>query len=195
MHPAQIRFTPEATPAVVPAARQWVSAKLRDWGVPFDEDLRWRLELVVSELVTNAVLHAGGRLTASIALEHDLLLFEVHDGSTTTPRPRAAGPCDESGRGLALVAELCLIHGSELTTFGKRCWAVLPLQSHTDQTSTTPGSDTLCDSARWTVTQAGAQLLARLLVPEGNTKPPICAQLGEPATASSSPNTHWMPLL
>ncbi|MFE9559277.1 ATP-binding protein [Streptomyces sp. NPDC006703] len=172
MHPAQTRFTLEATPAAVPAARQRISAQVRGWGVPLDEDLRWRLELVVSELVTNAVLHASGRLTASIALDHDLLLVEIHDGSTTAPRPRTAGPCDETGRGLALVAALCLFHGSELTAFGKRCWAVLPLRSHTGTTDATPGSDGLCDSARWTVAPVGAQLLARLFAPEEDTTPP-----------------------
>ncbi|WP_225827185.1 ATP-binding protein [Streptomyces naphthomycinicus] len=179
MHPAQTRFTLEATPAAVPAVRQWISAEVRGWGVSLDEDLCWRLELVVSELVTNAVLHAGGWLTVSIALEHDLLLVEVHDGSTTTPRPRATGPCDETGRGLVLVAALCLIHGSELAASGKRCWAVLPLRSHAENTDATPDSDALCDSARWTVTPVGAQLLARLLAPEEATASPRCAQQGE----------------
>ncbi|MFE9417075.1 ATP-binding protein [Streptomyces griseofuscus] len=179
MHPVQTRFTLEATPAAVPAARQRISAEVRGWGVPLDEDLRWRLELVVSELVTNAVLHASGRLTASIALDHDLLLVEIHDGSTTAPRPRTAGPCDETGRGLTLVAALCLFHGSELTAFGKRCWAVLPLRSHTGTTDATPGSDGLCDSARWTVAPAGAQLLARLFAPEEDTTPPRPTQQSE----------------
>ncbi|MFI2644235.1 ATP-binding protein [Streptomyces sp. NPDC018610] len=179
MHPAQTRFTLEATPAAVPAARQWISREVRGWSVSLDEELRWRLELVVSELVTNAVLHAGGRLTASIVLEHDLLLIEVHDGSTTAPQPRAAGPCDETGRGLALVAALCLIHGSELTASGKRCWAVLPLRSCADNIDVMPGSDARWDSARWTVTPAGAQLLAWLLAPVEDTTSPTCAQQGE----------------
>ncbi|MEU6480400.1 ATP-binding protein [Streptomyces sp. NPDC047017] len=186
MHRAQARssleFSFAAAPAAVRAARHRISATVREWGVPLDEELYFRLELVASELLTNAALHAGGRLTAVVALELDLLVVEVLDESAAAPRPRTAGPDDESGRGLTLVDALCLLYGSEPTAEGKRCWAVLPLRpahigtgpAHDPDTSAGPcsahGPDPAHDpdpaygpdSVRWSLTPGGFRLLARL---------------------------------
>ncbi|MFD8614620.1 ATP-binding protein [Streptomyces sp. NPDC059631] len=191
MHSAQTRsgceFSFKATPAAVRAARHRISATVREWGVALDEDLSFRLELVASELLTNGALHAGGRLTAVVAMELDLLFVEVLDESAAAPRPRTAGPDDESGRGLTLVEALCLLHGSEPTAEGKRCWAVLPLrQSHIGADVpqgrdiahgpfSAQGPDTAYgpDSARWSLTEEGARLLARLCPFEERDAPQV----------------------
>ncbi|MES9524884.1 ATP-binding protein [Streptomyces capoamus] len=165
MHHASFHVAP--TPQAVHAARHRIMDTVRTWNVHLDEHLRHRLELVASELLTNAALHVRSRLTAAITQENDLLLIEVHDASPTPPQPRTAGPYDVSGRGLTLVDALCLVHGSEPTTSGKRCWAILALCSPLPASDTDPpegngAADDLPDAVRWSITPAGACLLEQL---------------------------------
>ncbi|MFI8917312.1 ATP-binding protein [Streptomyces sp. NPDC053513] len=67
--------------------------------------------LVVSELVSNAVRHAGGACSLDLSLEPDGLDIDVSDPSPEPPRPRATDTTSEGGRGWAIVARLT----SELT--------------------------------------------------------------------------------
>ncbi|MFE5371674.1 ATP-binding SpoIIE family protein phosphatase [Streptomyces mirabilis] len=91
-----------AEPAAVAGARSRVSQQLSTWGL---EDLDFTAELVVSELVTNAIRY--GRPLIQLRLIHDRALpCEVSDASSTTPRQRRARTYDEGGRGLLLVAQL-----------------------------------------------------------------------------------------
>jgi two-component sensor histidine kinase len=91
------------------------------------------LEIVVSELVTNAVQHGAGlliKVALAVNVRTGSLIVEVHDRSARVPWRRQATEDDEGGRGLALVEALALAHGCERTVRGKRVWAeiVLPEQ-------------------------------------------------------------------
>ncbi len=84
------------------------------------------LELVVSELVTNAIRY--GEPPIQLRLIRDgALICEVSDGSSTSPHLRRAHAYDEGGRGLLLVAQLTERWGSRQTTTGKTIWAELSL--------------------------------------------------------------------
>ncbi|MFC8095974.1 SpoIIE family protein phosphatase [Streptomyces sp. NPDC057301] len=111
----------EADPAVVAKARSDVSRQLAAWGL---ENLEFTAELVVSELVTNAIRY--GRSPISLRLIHDrTLLCEVSDASSTTPHLRRARVLDEGGRGLLLVAQLAGQWGTRHARRGKTVWAEL----------------------------------------------------------------------
>ncbi|WP_435208728.1 ATP-binding SpoIIE family protein phosphatase [Streptomyces sp. bgisy034] len=111
----------EADPAVVAGARSDVSRKLTDWGL---EELAFVAELVVSELVTNAIRY--GRPPVRLRLIHDRsLLCEVSDAGSTTPHLRRARVFDEGGRGLLLVAQLAGQWGTRHARRGKTVWAEL----------------------------------------------------------------------
>ncbi|MFD9433443.1 SpoIIE family protein phosphatase [Streptomyces sp. NPDC060002] len=110
-----------AEPAAVARARSDVSRQLSDWGL---EELDYTAELVVSELVTNAIRY--GQPPIRLRLIHDrALLCEVSDGSSTTPHLRRARVFDEGGRGLLLVAQLAEHWGTRHARRGKTVWAEL----------------------------------------------------------------------
>ncbi|MCC9310431.1 ATP-binding protein [Kitasatospora sp. RB6PN24] len=87
-------------------------------------------ELVLSELVSNAVVHGSAQSDRRVFVRFrwvpGRLLVEVHDASSKLPSQRPAGIEDESGRGLWLVDQLALEWGHEpCGGGGKRIWAVL----------------------------------------------------------------------
>ncbi|MEU8518836.1 SpoIIE family protein phosphatase [Streptomyces sp. NBC_01216] len=105
-------------PVAAHEARHHVTAQLEAWGL---HDLLFSTELIVSELVTNAIRYAGGPVT--LRLIHDrVLVCEVSDPSNTQPRLRRALSTDEGGRGLFLVAQLSTRWGSRYTDRGKTIW-------------------------------------------------------------------------
>ncbi|MGQ5635909.1 MULTISPECIES: ATP-binding SpoIIE family protein phosphatase [unclassified Streptomyces] len=111
----------EADPSAVSRARSRVSRQLAAWGL---EELDFTAELVVSELVTNAIRY--GRPPIRLRLIHDrTLLCEVSDDSSTTPHLRRARVFDEGGRGLLLVAQLARHWGTRHARHGKTVWAEL----------------------------------------------------------------------
>ncbi|MDF3302881.1 SpoIIE family protein phosphatase [Streptomyces tropicalis] len=110
-------------PAQVGVARQAASEQLAAWGL---EEAAFVTELVVSELVTNAIRY--GEPPIQLRLIRDrALICEVSDGSATSPHLRRARAFDEGGRGLLLVAQLTQRWGSRQTTSGKAIWAEQPL--------------------------------------------------------------------
>ncbi|MFM9564587.1 SpoIIE family protein phosphatase [Streptomyces turgidiscabies] len=111
-------------PAAVAEARNVVARRLADWGL---DHLAFSTELIVSELVTNAMRYAGG--TVGLRLFHDgtTLVCEVRDSSNTQPRLRRARAADEGGRGLFLVAQLTRRWGSRYHHSGKTIWAEQPI--------------------------------------------------------------------
>ncbi|MFE0464218.1 SpoIIE family protein phosphatase [Kitasatospora sp. NPDC058965] len=105
-------------PAAVGRIREAATATLVEWGLA---DLTFTTELVLSELVTNAIRYAGGPVTVRL-IRADTLTCEVSDGSATQPRMRRARLTDEGGRGLYLVAQLTNRWGSRYTPAGKTIW-------------------------------------------------------------------------
>ena len=81
------------------------------------------VELIASELVTNALVHSQDHAWFSLALDDQVVRLTTVDASKEKPEPRIAGPDDESGRGLALVQALCFRFGVEHLDGGKRVWA------------------------------------------------------------------------
>ena len=81
--------------------------------------------VLVSELVTNSVLHGGPPVVVAVECDGSVLQVRVRDGSPTMPTPREAERGDESGRGLALVAAMSDDWGVEPDTDGKLVWFVL----------------------------------------------------------------------
>ncbi|MFE4533912.1 SpoIIE family protein phosphatase [Streptomyces scopuliridis] len=109
----------ECDPAGVAQARRDAAEQLAAWGL---EDAVFTTELVVSELVTNAIRYAQAPI--QLRLIHDRsLICEVSDGSNTAPHLRRARVFDEGGRGLLLVAQLTQSWGTRQGTGGKTIWA------------------------------------------------------------------------
>lgn len=111
-----------ASPASVGEARGFVVGTLEEWDVP---DLAWAAGQVVSELATNAVIHAGTPFTVALALEGAALRIDVRDGSRRMPRQRHYGLDATTGRGLALVGALSREWGIEPYPPGKTVWCVV----------------------------------------------------------------------
>jgi anti-sigma regulatory factor (Ser/Thr protein kinase) len=103
------------TPA---AARRFVVGALRAGGVEVDD----AIPLVVSELVTNAVLHAGSSARVEVRVGNDCVRIEVHDSTSDLPTVRDPGPYTVTGRGLVLVEALSDRWGADPTDGGKVVW-------------------------------------------------------------------------
>jgi anti-sigma regulatory factor (Ser/Thr protein kinase) len=106
-------------PAAVSTARSLALRQLTHWGL---QELATTSELIVSELVTNAIRHATGPIRLRL-IRHQLLTCEVSDTSNCVPRVHHARTTDESGRGLLLVAHLSHRRGTRCTPDGKTVWA------------------------------------------------------------------------
>ncbi|GGW96334.1 hypothetical protein GCM10010297_17770 [Streptomyces malachitofuscus] len=106
-------------PAIVATARSLVQRQLAVWGL---EETGFVTELVVSELVTNAIRYAEGPIHLRVIRDHQALICEVSDASTTAPHLRYARTGDEGGRGLFLVAQLTQRWGTRFSDTGKTIW-------------------------------------------------------------------------
>lgn len=124
----QLEIRPD--PAEVGRARRWACARLAGSTLGDDESLSETLALIVSELVTNAVVHTGSPAVLKLSLacesaERTTLRLEVADGSDRAPVPRCAGEEATGGRGLALVDGLADRWGWAKEGAGKRIWCEL----------------------------------------------------------------------
>ncbi|MFB0633382.1 SpoIIE family protein phosphatase, partial [Streptomyces sp. AB3(2024)] len=110
-------------------ARRFARRALTRWGL---EELSDSLELLVSEVVTNAVRYAERPVTLRL-LRTDVLRCEVGDDSPQLPRQRRARETDEGGRGLFLVNRLARRWGATRLSSGKVVWFELPLPGPHDR--------------------------------------------------------------
>jgi anti-sigma regulatory factor (Ser/Thr protein kinase) len=125
-------LTPKLTAAR--RARTLIRRPLRQWGLA---ELIPTAELVVSELVTNAVRYAQSRISLRLVLE-GALFCEVLDDSAALPRLRQAADDDERGRGLQVVSQIAQRWGTRRTGTGKVVWCELPIPTRLpDQNSRT----------------------------------------------------------
>ncbi|MEU4511832.1 ATP-binding protein [Nonomuraea wenchangensis] len=113
-------WTLPATASSVPRARRAARDLLAEWDPP--RDTAEAAELLVSELVTNAVRHAHGPVVLSMWARDGRLRCEVADTDPRPPRPRQAGEQDEGSRGLELVQALADAWGSTPSRRGKVVW-------------------------------------------------------------------------
>ncbi|MEU2716284.1 ATP-binding SpoIIE family protein phosphatase [Streptomyces sp. NPDC007205] len=112
-------------PAAVSEARKITSSLLSAWDL---EEAAFTTELVVSELVTNAIRYGGDPIQLRL-IRDAALVCEVSDGSSTAPHLRSARLYDEGGRGLGLVAQLTDRWGTRHTPHGKTIWTEQSLPS------------------------------------------------------------------
>ncbi|MFJ8111696.1 SpoIIE family protein phosphatase [Streptomyces sp. NPDC096132] len=112
-------------PAAVAETRRRASDRLTSWGL---DEAAFITELIVSELVTNAIRYGSGPIRLTL-IKNETLVCEVSDGSSTSPHLRRARVYDEGGRGLYMVAELTQRWGTRYTHEGKTIWAEQALPS------------------------------------------------------------------
>ncbi|MFG2396836.1 ATP-binding SpoIIE family protein phosphatase [Streptomyces lydicus] len=110
-------------PAAVSGARNFASDVLAVWGL---EELSFTTQLIVSELVTNAIRYGKSPVQLRMILQ-STLTCEVFDASSTAPHLRRARVSDEGGRGLLLVAQLTEHWGTRHSREGKVIWGEQPL--------------------------------------------------------------------
>ncbi|MQA83857.1 MAG: SpoIIE family protein phosphatase [Streptosporangiales bacterium] len=112
-----------AEPAEVPRARALARAALERWGLATLSDTT---ELLVSELVTNAIRYSTGEVTVRLLYEQNLVC-EVSDTSPVVPARQLMEDDDEHGRGLQVVSRLAARWGTRRTPLGKIVWCEQPL--------------------------------------------------------------------
>jgi serine phosphatase RsbU (regulator of sigma subunit)/PAS domain-containing protein/anti-sigma regulatory factor (Ser/Thr protein kinase) len=113
-------------PSEVGAVRSLTAKQLEEWGL---EELAFTTELILSELLTNAIRYGAAPVRVRLVRDRTLTC-EVWDASSTAPHLRYAATMDEGGRGLFLVAQLSEVWGTRYTPEGKVIWAeqVLPAE-------------------------------------------------------------------
>ncbi|MFD7710676.1 ATP-binding protein [Streptomyces sp. NPDC059785] len=130
------RFTAPAVESSVPQARHAVRDLLLRQGVPASDDLVHGLLLIISELVTNAVLHAAllsPTLAVEVAVGAEWVRVSVEDNHPYRPTALEADQQQTGGRGLLLVREIAKEAGGacdveHTASGGKVIWAALPLK-------------------------------------------------------------------
>lgn len=117
----------EPAPTSVSEARRFARDVLAEWGL---DDLLDDVVLLTSELVTNAVTHAGTPMTVSVVREEDRLRIDVFDQHPTRVLPVGANArpgAGEHGRGLLITSALATAWGVEYRRDHKRVWAAFAL--------------------------------------------------------------------
>ncbi|MET9620676.1 MULTISPECIES: SpoIIE family protein phosphatase [unclassified Streptomyces] len=136
-------WTVPSDPAEVSRIRNEGAAQLAAWDL---EDIAFSAELILSELVTNAIRYGAEPIKVRL-LRDEQLICEISDGSSTSPHLRYAATTDEGGRGLFLVAQFAERWGTRYTERGKVIWAELPLTGGVQAAVPVPDLDALEDLA------------------------------------------------
>ncbi|GAA2458572.1 ATP-binding protein [Streptomyces lavendulocolor] len=129
MQVLQVQLEIGPDPAEVGRARRWARSRLAGSGIGEDEPLAETLVLLISELVTNAVVHTGCPAVLRMLFgagagtaQPGTVRVEVADTSARPPRPRHADGDDTNGRGLELVDGLADRWGWQREGAGKSIW-------------------------------------------------------------------------
>uniref|UniRef100_A0AAU1IAW2 SpoIIE family protein phosphatase n=1 Tax=Streptomyces sp. NBC_00180 TaxID=2903632 RepID=A0AAU1IAW2_9ACTN len=129
-------------PAAVAGMRDAVSQRLEAWGL---SEFGFTMELILSELVTNAIRYGAGPIHVRLIRDR-ALICEVADSSSTSPHLRYAATTDEGGRGLFLVSQMADRWGTRYTPQGKVIWAEQALPEGAQQPAPSPAdADTPLD--------------------------------------------------
>ncbi|MFI2510387.1 SpoIIE family protein phosphatase [Streptomyces sp. NPDC018972] len=124
--PLRESWTVWRVPQAVGHARRFTRRTLRSWGVTADVDAAL---LVVSELVTNALVHTEGPVRLDISLVNDRLRLAVADSSPRTPvKPTSISWEATGGRGILLVEAVSAAWGTLPVSGGKQVWAEFVLR-------------------------------------------------------------------
>ncbi|MFE4623807.1 SpoIIE family protein phosphatase [Streptomyces mirabilis] len=121
-------------PSAVADVRAAAARLLDDWDM---KEEAFTLELILSELVTNAIRHATGPIGVRLIRDRSLIC-EVSDGSSVSPHLRRATTMDEGGRGLFLVAQFADRWGTRYTSGGKVIWTEQQLSATDHPTEQAP---------------------------------------------------------
>ncbi|MFF3845805.1 ATP-binding protein [Streptomyces sp. NPDC002328] len=157
MQVLQVQLEIRPDPAEVGRARRWARSRLAGSGIEVDEPLAETLILLVSELVTNAVVHTGCRAVLRLSLPgaaagpagapedarapgEGVVRLEVADSSDRAPVPRCVDDDATGGRGLALVDGLADRWGWSVEGPGKRIWCELDRCAGPRHDAAAPGS-------------------------------------------------------
>jgi hypothetical protein len=141
--PATFGFRVEAESEAVPEARRRIVALVRSWDVPLPDDTFSDLELLSTELITNAVRHTRASCAVAVRWTGVRVRVEVTDVSPARPH-RWHGSLDaEGGRGLLLVESLATAWGSTPDPAGKVVWFELGPSDGTPPPWNTPGKSTI----------------------------------------------------
>ncbi|MEU6923876.1 SpoIIE family protein phosphatase [Streptomyces sp. NPDC046631] len=119
-------------PAAVAGVRKNVAEWLTDRGL---EEEAFATELILSELVTNAVRYGTAPIEVRLLYDRNLIC-EVSDSSSTSPHLRYAATTDEGGRGLFLVAQFAERWGTRYTETGKVIWSEQTVAEHEEEAAT-----------------------------------------------------------
>ncbi|MFD7028302.1 ATP-binding protein [Streptomyces sp. NPDC059917] len=122
MQVLQVQLEVGPDPAEVGRARRWARSRLAGCGMGDDEPLADTLLLLISELVTNAVVHTGCPAVLRMLFGGPAVRVEVADASDRPPAPRHADGDDTNGRGLELVDGLADRWGWQREGSGKQIW-------------------------------------------------------------------------
>ncbi|MFP1624218.1 SpoIIE family protein phosphatase [Streptomyces sp. 5K101] len=106
-------------PAAVASIRSACVRQMETWGL---HEITFTTELILSELVTNAIRYGAEPVRLRLLYDRDSLICEVTDGSSTSPHLRRAATTDEGGRGLFLVAQFAQRWGTRYMARGKVIW-------------------------------------------------------------------------
>ena len=117
--PKRATGTFDRTPSSPSEARRFVREIAEQYG---SQDLEQRADLLVSELVTNAVQHSSKRVAVGVDLDVHRLRVEVSDDGQDMPRVEHEGVWSEHGRGLRLVEAISDAWGVAPQRGGKRVW-------------------------------------------------------------------------
>lgn len=127
LHPVHMSHrSVDPYPHQVAPARRWAVEQAGEAGLT-DQDAAAVLELLASELITNAVRHGEGTVDVTLVRDGATLRIAVTDGGRGLPAPGAPGEGSVTGRGLLLVAALSDTWGVEHPSGGGTCvWFTVP---------------------------------------------------------------------